>query len=291
MGHSLPRYQPSGFFRATTIAIFVAAIAGGVLVAWLYQMMVRWIPYVQLKMLVVFGFAGVLAFGGWQAVRLGHCRNRMIAAVLALALAGAPLAASYYWDYRALVSSVAEQEHISVDDVKQELSFGRFLELKQEWGWKMKSSGSAFNGWGVLFIWTLEGLIVFAVVLGVTLGAVGEPYCEKCNRFCTGAKFGIYGVGRAAADPLLAAGALDGVINLQPPSPGDSTLSLTLTVTTCPTCKQTGFLSVAETRVTMKRNKTQTTNKSLIKHAVLSTQNREAAVARLTQAIGQKLSA
>lgn len=286
--HTLPRYAPSGFFRLTTIALFIGAIAAGCGVAWLYQTLVRWIPFIYINALVVLGFGGALAVGGYLAVKYGHCRNRVLGLVLALPLAAAPLAASYYWDYAHVVGKISEKNPgVSDAEIKQEMPFGRFLELKKQAGWKIKSS--TFNGGGVTFIWIIEALAVFGITLfGVSM-AVGEPYCERCNEWCADRAFTIWGVGAPAAEPLLTAGNLGGVAELSAPEGADTSINLTVTVTTCPKCTQTGFMTVQEKIITVKKGKTEEKATHLVKHAVLGSDHLIRAVDRVTNVAGQKL--
>jgi hypothetical protein len=289
MPSPLQRYSPSGFFRPLAIVYFVAAIAAGCALAFVYQAIVRWISIVQLKMVVVLFFAFGLGFAGGWVMRAGHCRNRLLALLFALSLAGVPLAATYYWDYQ-----LAGPGHIRIrlgdHGVSTEYTFRDYLEDRQRYGWSMKKGGT-ITGWGVLALWTLEGVVVFSAVLLMTVGVAGEPYCEKCGRYCASRGFKIAGVGREAVAPLLEAGALDRVIALEAAPSGPSDRTLWLSLSACPGCKSTGFLTVGEQHTTTKKGKTSTSSATLISNAVLSTANREAVERRLTDAVGQKLPA
>src|SRR5581483_2672470 len=181
MAHPLPRYSPSGFFRPIAIALFLAAIALGCVLAFLYQATVRWISIVQVKMLVVLVFAAMLGGAGAWAVRKGHCRNRLIALLFALALAGVPLAATYYWDY-ALAEPGNVRFRLGEHGLSAEYTFRDYLEDRQRHGWRMKSGGDV-TGAGVLTMWTLEALVVFGAVLALTVPGAADPYCERCSRF------------------------------------------------------------------------------------------------------------
>ena len=203
--HKLPRYQPSGFFRPPPSCSFLLATAVGCGVAWLYQLLVRVIPFIYINLLVVAGFGFALAVGGWMAVRSGHCRNRVLALVFTLPLAGVPLAASYYWDYQHAIGTIIDSNPgATAQEIKQEMPIRRFLELKKEMGWKMKSS--TMNGWVVTAVWIIEGLVVFGIVLFGVFGAVDSPYCERRNRWCEDKRYVVHGVGKADADPLLSRG-------------------------------------------------------------------------------------
>jgi hypothetical protein len=286
--YALPRYRPSGRLKPTIFALFLAAIAGGCLVAFVYQTLLRWIPYVYVNALLVAGFGGVLGFAGHQAVKRGHCRNRALAAVLALALAGVSLAASYYWDWQHALSVIAEKNPgLDKAAIADEITFSRFLELKKESGWKLKSS--TFNGGGVTFIWVVEALLVFGLAIFITDVAAAEPYCEKCGRWCEGRQFQLPGTSRADADGYLAQGQLGPLTQINGRADADPHTSLHFTVTTCAGCADTGFLTVAEQQIQQKKKQTQTVRRELVRHAVLTPADRELAVDRVQSAIGQKL--
>jgi hypothetical protein len=253
-------------------------MAGGIVLAWPYQLLIRVIPIIQLSFLIVAGFGGALAYAGWWAVQKGHCRNRLVAGVLALGLAGVPLAASYYW----------EAKHIE-EKVGEPMTIADALALKREAGWKIGHSGSPLNGSAVYAIWGGEALIVAGIVLfGVMIGA-GTPYCEKCGRWCAPRSFYVPGVGRADAEKHLAAGDLAGLAAIDPPPRADTSINLTFTVTACEGCREAVFLTVEEKKVTVKKNKTNEAKKTIVKDAILPAGVREAALDRVGSLVGQKL--
>jgi hypothetical protein len=283
---TLPRYSPSGFFRPTTFALFIAAIGGGVLVAWLYQLLMRWIPFIYLNAIICAGFGAALGVGGTWAVKSGHCRNRIIALLFALPLFALPLAASYWWDYRHVLSEVAEKNpSVPMEEIQREVTFQRYIDAKVETGWSVSShggSGSQFNGKGVYFIWGIEALILFGIVVFMVNLAVGEPYCERCNQWANEKKMLLPGLSAADADPLLAQGDLDAVIGLQPPAEPDLSMAITMTAAICPGCRDTGFLTVEEKRVlSRKKGKAEEKTKVLISNAVLRADQRAKFLARL----------
>jgi hypothetical protein len=286
MANSLPRYSPSGFMRPVTVMLFVAGAAGGVLVAWLYQLLMDWIPFIYLNMLICAGFGGALGLAGAWAVKTGHCRNRLVALLLALPLAAAPLAASYYWGYRSTVSQLAkEHPDVSRDEIMRDrYTLRDWIKDKQEVGWKVKSS--TVNGGAVLAVWAVEAAIVFGLVLAIVFGAVSAPYCERCNLW--GDEKGIAIRGRSAKDagPLLDAGDLDALIALDAPPEPDEGQAIVLTATVCAGCADTGFLTVKERQVTVKKGKREEKTKELIGHAVLRADQRARLLARIDTITG-----
>src|SRR4051812_13531862 len=197
----LDTYRPSGFFRPTVIVYFVIAAVAGVMTAWLYQFLARWIPFIYINIILCGGFGALVGGFGALAIKQGHCRNPILATVLALPLIGASLAATYYWDYRSVVSKVADETKRSVDEIKQELPMRDYVALKQRVGWKVKSS--KMDGVFVLIVWGVEALLISGIGLWLTVGAAREPYCERCNGWCQSHQVAVPGRGAADATPLL----------------------------------------------------------------------------------------
>src|SRR5688572_21728312 len=97
---ALARYHASGFFRPTTFVWFAASAAVAVAGAFVYQAVVRWVPLIFISIFVCIGFGFVLGLAGAFAVKSGHCRNRLLALVFAVPLAGAGWVGSFYWNMR-----------------------------------------------------------------------------------------------------------------------------------------------------------------------------------------------
>ena len=292
--YALPTYKPSGKLKPLTFALFLGGIAAGCVVAVVYQQLIRWIPYIYVNFVLVCGFGGALGVAGWQMVKLGHCRNKVVAAVLALLMGGVALGASYWWDWQRALSDVAEKETgVTREELAQEITFSRFLELKKATGWKIgkTSSSGGITGAGVTTLWVLEALIVLGIALGVTASKAGEPYCEKCGRWCNPHAFFLSHTSRADADPYLQKGDLGGLTQINGRAEADPNVSLHFTVTSCGGCTDTAFLTVAEQTIKQTKKQTNTTKVTLIDHAILPPGQRELAVDRAQAAVGQKLAA
>jgi hypothetical protein len=284
---TLPRYSPSGFFRPTTFVFFLGAAAGALVVSWLYQLGMHWIPRVSmyLSILVCLGFGFALgAAAGW-AVERGHCRNRAIALLLTLPLAGALQAGSFVFAYRQATADYAERQGLTVEEVRDATPFSDYLHARVEGGWQMTDHGrdsGKIDGWMVWAIWGCEALILFGFAVALAWQAVGAPYCERCNLWCKERGMLLHGLGRGEADPLLQSGDLDALIGLPLPAEPDLKVALALTANLCPQCKETGFLTVEEKRVVaQKRGKPQEAKKQLVKHAVLRADQRQKFLDRL----------
>jgi hypothetical protein len=287
--HDLPTYRPSGGLSPLVFVFALGALVAGGLLAFVYQGLLNWIPIIQLKFLATFGFGGALLGSLSWLTHAGHCRNRPVAYLLALVIGAGALYASYWWDWRWQTANIAKDEAIAVEQVREELPLGQYLTLKKKSGWKMKRGGSVTGGM-VTFLWGIEALLVLGMaVWGAHLGA-GSPYCEKCGAFCREEGYNVWGVGEGSVAPLFARRDLTAVALVTPEGEGIANTSLNLTLATCPKCPQTGFLTVKEKTVVAKKGKQQETERTLVAHAVLRPEERQAAEERLRAITGQKLS-
>ena len=101
----LPTYQPSGKY-SSVVFLFVpaaAAIAAGT--AWLYVLLLDWIPYIILSFGLSFGFAFVMGLIARSAIRTAKCRNASIGGLLGLMVGFAGLCAAHYWSYSTAVAT------------------------------------------------------------------------------------------------------------------------------------------------------------------------------------------
>jgi len=260
-------YRPSGKLEPRTLVMFAVSAGLGGLLAWLYQGLTRWIPWIQLNLLTVAVFAVVAGGLMMLAVKLGNCRNRFVAVLLAVPASLAILAASYYWAYRHVAGIIGKER----PDLVKDFSFPAWVALRLESGWTVgrdASSGSEFNGWFVVAIWGVELLAVLGCGVVMAWIAASEPFCEDCGRWTEAKKLGLPGVSREAADGPISGGDLSALVALQPAADGGSS-RLVLTAETCPKCRQRGWLSVAEVRLVQRGKKTEEKTKALLKNATL----------------------
>jgi hypothetical protein len=245
-------------------------------------------------------FGAGLGAAGAFAVRRGHCRNRLFAFVLTLPLAAAGLGASYYWAYESTLAKIAENNPgTSVADVRAEVTFSRWVDARKDAGWTMSSSHSTpsrrnspdISGAGVLVLWGLEALTILGLAVLIVDTEVEKPYCENCGRWCTPKPLTLGGLTRTDVEHAVALGDLMPLVDIQVRSDGDGDRSILLTGNICDGCGDTGFLSCDEKTVTRKKKQSQTKTAHLIKHAVLTREQRAAFVQRYNFAVGQKLAA
>ena len=291
---SFASYRASGRVGPLTLALFAAAIVAATAAAWLYQMLMTWITYIYVTLVVCAGVGAGLGVAGAFAVRRGHCRNRVVAVALALPLAAAGIGASYYWAYRATLSAVAAQNpEASLDAIREEVTFDRWIDARKDAGWTMSSSHSTesrknspdISGAGVLVVWAIEALVLLVDA------EAQKPYCERCGRWCVAKPLSLAGLGRADVEHAVQLGDLMPLVDIAMRADGDPARALVLTGNVCDGCAETAFLTVEEKTTTQKKKQTSVKSVRLIKHAILTAEQRAAFVQRYNFAVGQKLAA
>lgn len=296
---SFASYRASGRFTPLTLALFVAATIVGAAVAWLYQSLMTWIPYLYVNLLLCAAFGAGLGVAGATAVRRGHCRNRVLALALAIPLALVAVGASYYWAYRSTITSIADDNPgAPVDAIRAELTFERWIDARKRVGWTLHSSHSSAQrsspdiaGAGVLVIWLIEALALVGLTAFIVDTEAAKPYCERCGRWCTAKPLVLGGLGRADVEQAVQLGDLMPLVDIAVRSDGDPARSLVLTGNVCDGCSDTAFLTVEEKTTTQRKKQTSTKSVRLIKDAILTSQQRAAFVQRYNFAVGQKLAA
>ena len=297
---SFASYRPSGRFGALTFALFAGALVAAAATAWLYQSLMTWIPYIYVNLILCAGFGAALGVGGAFVVRRGHCRNRVLALVLAVPLAAAGIGASYYWAYRSTLSALADKNPgTPIEVIRDEVSFERWIDARKEAGWTMSSSHSTpsrrnspdISGAGVLVMWAIEALILLGITVLLVDTEAAKPYCERCGKWCTPKPLTLNGLGREDVEHAVQLGDLMPLVDIQLRSDGDPARAVVLTGNVCDGCSDTAFLSVDERITTQKKKQTSVKTVHLIKHAIMTAQQRAAFVQRYNFAVGQKLAA
>ncbi len=297
---SFASYRSSGRFQPLTFALFAVASVAAAAVAWLYQALMTWIPYIYINLVLCGGFGAVLGVAGAYAVRRGHCRNRVVALVLAVPLALAGVGGSYYWAWRSTISAIAEKNpETPIEAIREEVTFQRWVDARKEAGWTMSSSHSTesgrstpdISGVGVLVVWAIEALILLGITVLVVDTEAGKPYCERCGRWCTPKPLSLAGLGRADVEQAVQLGDLMPLVDIAVRGDGDAARSLLLTGDVCDGCTETAFLSVDEKTTTHRKKQASVKTVHIIRRAILTPEQRAAFVQRYNFAVGQKLAA
>jgi hypothetical protein len=281
MQTTLQRYAPSGAFNPGIFAFALVGLMGAALLAGLYEWLFHLNPFIYAGILLTLCFSLGLGWVGSLIIERGHCRNRLVAFVLALVIGSGGLAASYGWGYRRALSEVAEQTPgVTMLQLAQEASIERWLEFRIDNGWRIRRS--TIKGTGVLAIWTLEALFVLILTAAITVHSAAEPYCERCQQWTTSQDGNITGSTREDVQPLLDRGDLAALLAMPDRPEGDTSLHIQLRRHFCPQCAETAFLTVKEVRTTGSNGNEKEHKTTLIENVELSPKLNASYVQRFT---------
>jgi len=291
MTSPLPCYRPSGEFRFSTVAVFLALTIAGALFAFVYQALLRLVPFLLFHVFLLCAFAFALGYVGARVVKVGHCRNTMLAWILAISLAAGSISASFYWDYQLGIMQLARANpRFKPADIRKEVSFSQWIEMRKKSGWRFVETGRTsgtpapaanLGGGLVVAAWICESLIMLVITLWMIHDAVHLPYCERCRRWTKDKAILWRGRGRDAVQPFLVRGDLSGLIALTSDPQPRLSPNLILTGYLCDSCGETGFLTVEELQVSVdKKRRKEEKKKTLLTLAVLSPEQRARFVAR-----------
>ena len=198
-------YRPSGKFGTLTIPLILAGVVVAAALAYVYHLLLEWIPLIYINFLItLFSGIGLGMIGAW-VMNMGHNRNRMVALATGLLFALAALSAKYYFQYQTFCSQIvsAEVEAISQEtggsfdkdqndqlatDLRKEFSIVDHLKLRVDQGWNIgrrANGGAPISGVFVYLIWLIEAGILLYYAVTMSVSAAGEPYSEKLNEWAS----------------------------------------------------------------------------------------------------------
>lgn len=256
---ALPRYRPSGRTSILLLPLGLLAVVLGVAIAWPYQALVTWVPYIYINLLVVIGFAIALGVLAYLASNYGKNRNRWLGALLGLVIGVSAVGATHYFAYRRAIGEVMEEAERIIADEGGSLAdvgdlselmptFSQFIKLKTESGWSLGRSSS--DGKGDLtgiFVWLIWGIEALGLI-GVAIygGRKLSPYCETCNTplpeqtYFTRSDLHLDDIG-----VITDARSVAQIVSI-PPRPQVSEILVTFAGHTCGTCSGDTYLTVTQ---------------------------------------------
>jgi hypothetical protein len=238
-------YSHSGKFGPATLpAGLVGGLAGGLVLTWLYQLFVDWIPLIYFNVIATLGLGFALGYMTGSLLRWAHCRNNLLAALVTAVVSLACVGVSFYFAYDRVVRGVASKHGGTVSELKEKLPIRKYLEIRVEKGWTIgRGGGLPVKGVFVYLIWLLELLIVVFCAVTTAKGVIEDPYCEDCQRWSEeeilGRRSSVTPEGVAQA---VEKASIDDLIHLAPDPSGTSALAFKLH--SCNECLQLAFLTV-----------------------------------------------
>ncbi len=294
-------YQPSGRFGIGLIFWLLAGIVAMAVLALVYQQGLHWIPLIYISVLLTVGFGMAVAFVANFIVDKSHCRNPLLAGAIALMLIVFGLGAKFYLQYWQLTQDVVAEQ---VDEIapnltadqkaeakkqlrqlfRQEMSFFDHLKFRAEAGFNVGKAGRANNGAPisgafVYLIWLIEAGIVAYFGIRPPMDAAGQPYSEKLGQWADEAEqVMLLPINNdEMVSQIKAATSVDDLLELPIPKTDQSHQFASYIVNSIPGQEmEDAYLSVdLLTLTTNKEGELETETNPLVKHAILTSEQRK----------------
>ena len=192
-------YKPSGRCGFLTIPLIFLAIGATIPLAFVYQLVLNFIPIIYVNFLATMGMGYALARIGIFVVQSGKVRNLLVTGALAVTLVFSALGAKFFFQYRAMLdeftTQVMQSEKIEDShreevraELAKELTFVKHIQLRTENGWNLGrggQNGAPVNGLFVYLVWIIEAGVVLYFCVPKTYASAGLPFSEKLNAWAS----------------------------------------------------------------------------------------------------------
>jgi hypothetical protein len=194
-------YKPSGGFGIALLPFILLGVAITVAAAFVYQLLLNWIPLIYINFLLTLGVGALLSFIALSICHWGHCRNRMLGFVVGMLLATSFLGAKFWFQYQAaypvvrgqLLNELQFNEEFKLSPQEAETAADEFMSEnyslldhlgnRVQDGWQIgrRGGGGPVAGYFVYLVWLIEaGIVCFLATTG-GLSQSGSPYSEKTS--------------------------------------------------------------------------------------------------------------
>lgn len=276
-------YEPSGEVTAAGLAAGAGGgLAVGVVLAFAYSYLIRYVPIAQVNVLCTLGYGAGLGAAVGLLTKWGKMRNNAVGLLTAVVVS----AASYYFSWAVWLSILLSGGEESVSSITVALNPSVSWEVLQrinETGtWSLGRSKAPFAGGALWFVWAAEALMVLVVApLVAWRFQTAAPFCEPCQTWCDEER-GLASLGPAHPDDVKQRCEAKDFQSLRAVGPrgADAPEWYRLDLHRCPVCGRTNALSVQRERLKVdKKGNASVDSKGLFKGLMLS----EADVQQLRQ--------
>ncbi|HEX5136861.1 MAG TPA: hypothetical protein VFY93_07815 [Planctomycetota bacterium] len=283
-------YRHSGKLGPAAIpyALGAGLVAAGAL-AWIYQAVLDWIPFIYLNILATAGYGIAIGAAAGFAFRAGRGRNVPVAIAIAIVSCLAGDALSFHFAYERALAKAAEElgpeaaENAEVRQAMREaVPFRDYIDARVEDGVTVGRSGGGLRLTGILMwlVWIAEAGILGVVAAGAQIFLLGMPFCEACDRFTE--KRALGSIASVKPSALAAArGKGDVAVLLDPPQEEHGRKHATYTLHACPTCDNRYLTLALEWTERGKKGKDEKKTEAVVQNAIVTPEQVEALQARL----------
>lgn len=285
-----------------TPVLLLAGLAIVVGLAFVYQLGLEWIPLIYISFVLTAVFGGALGIIGSKIVNVGHCRNVMFAALIAFLLLGVGLVSKHYFQYRTLVSMIADAEienaienrmltrdqaDASRDElvaaIDSKISFLQHFKTRADIGISIgrggQNGGGPITGTPMYILWLVEAGAIAWFGFRSPIFAAGEPYNEKMGQWTDESEqvMTLPITDDEMVARIKAATSVEQLLEIPIPKDDQSNQFAVYTVNSIVGQElEDAYLSVDLLTVTINnQGEAETAEKRLVKNAILSTENRK----------------
>lgn len=284
-------YKPSGRFGLSTFPAILIGMALVVAMAYVYQLLLEWIPLIYINFLLTLGVG--IGVGMITTFIVHYCsiRNPIMAGALGLVLCLTCLGAKFWFQYNAIIAVAAtevmlEQEipederSVVISQLKEEITFMKHIKFRVDQGWNIgRGGGAPVAGIFVYLIWLIElGAVLY---YGVSPGydAAGEPYSEKLRAWASEEEsvMVLPISDQTMVDKIKAANSVDELLSIPIPESDQSNQFAVYKVNSIEGQElEDAYLSVDLVVISVNsKGEEEKKETKLVKHAILSSQQRE----------------
>lgn len=268
-------YTPSGKFGLLTPILVVIALAVVTALAFVYQLSLLWIPIVYVNFLATICFGVAIGFIGNLTIKLGHCRNVILAMLIGCSLLLVGIFAKFWFQYLTSLSSL--------DPRFTDLSFIEHLQLRVDDGigiGRARGGGAApVSGIFIYILWLVEFGMVAAFSVPAIINRAREPYSEQKEQWTDEIdQVMVLPVDDAKmVEKIMEAQTLDELLEIPIPKTDESNQFAVYTVNSIEGDEmEDAYLSVQLMTVTFDEDGAQKNEMTpLVTHAILPTEKRE----------------
>ncbi len=288
-------YQPSGAIGFKTLPLIIAGIFLTIVLAFVYQFLLEWIPLIYVNFLLTLGMGIGVGMIGSFVVKSGHCRNWLIAGLVGMIFFLSGLGAKYWFQYQRMTQELvglwteqiesdpnipATEKESELDFRKQNFTFLMHIGVRVNQGWVVgKGNGAPLSGIFVYVIWLIEAGIIGYFAVTAPVATAKEPYSEKMIAWADEAQVVMT---LPITDPEMvskieSASSVDDLLEIPIPINDQSTQFAIYTVNSIPGEEfEDAYLSVdLITYSVNKKGEQETKTRSLVAHAVMSADKRK----------------
>lgn len=276
----------------------LVAIVG---LAFVYQLGLEKIPLIYISFVLTAVFGGAMGVIGSRIVNIGHCRSVLFAALIALLLLAVGMTAKHYFQYRALASQIADvrmkqlveengvdrkvvEEFRSelLDQTYQGMSFLKHFQVRSDIGISVGrggGNGAPLTGLPIYILWLVEAGVIAWLGVRPPISAARQPYSETMNQWADEAEqvMTLPVTNDEMVAQIKAATQVEQLLQIPIPKDDQSNQFAVYTVNSIPGQElEDAYLSVNLVTLSVNnKGETETKENPLVRHAILSSENRK----------------